>query len=153
MGNICRSPAAEGILKHMSENNSGIEIEIDSAGTLDYHTGDGADKRMVKHAAGRGYDITSHRARQFDPDTDFNNFDHILVMDHENYADIMKLDVTGEFRHKIKKATHFSRNYKNEEVPDPYYSGSSGFELVLDILEDSCRGLIEELENESGNKK
>ncbi len=137
----------------MAEKNPGVQIETDSAGTLEYHTGEGADKRMILHASDRGYDITAHRARQFNPDSDFNNFDHILVMDTENYADIKKFDVSGEFRHKIKKATSFSAKYKDLEVPDPYYSGSSGFELVLDILEDSCRGLIKEFENESGNKE
>jgi protein-tyrosine phosphatase len=154
MGNICRSPAAEGVMRSMiEEKNLSESIHIDSAGTLDYHTGECADSRMVSHAAERGYDLTPHRARQFNPRKDFEEYDYIITMDNSNYSDIVKLDPKNKYRHKIHKITSFSKKYNEVEVPDPYYGGSQGFEFVLDLLEDSCRQLLEKIKDESENQK
>lgn len=148
MGNICRSPAAEGIMKQLVENeNLGENIFVDSAGTIGYHAGEPADARMRKYAGKRGYELTSI-SRKFNPVTDFENFDYIITMDNDNYDDISFLDRGGKFHHKLFKMVDFNRNLKVSEVPDPYYSGTDGFELVLDILEDACEGLLQKVKNE-----
>ena len=148
MGNICRSPAAEGIAKKFLEKK-GLNgtIEIDSAGTLDYHTGEPPDPRMITHAAKRGYHLNS-LARQFDPKKDFEQFDYIVTMDVENYEEIASLDKKNKYNNKIFKMVGFGSKHGLEEVPDPYYSGSDGFELVLDILEDSVGGLLKKVEDD-----
>jgi len=142
MGNICRSPAAEGIMKKKLEEK-GIEDQfvIDSAGTIDYHAGELPDQRMIDHASKRGYNL-DHRARQFDPSADFDNFDYILTMDEDIYSEITSLDKNKMYVNKIFRMTDFQTNKNITEVPDPYYSGSSGFEKVLDILEESIDGFI-----------
>lgn len=142
MGNICRSPAAEGIAKKLA-GKRGLDgtIEIDSAGTLDYHTGELPDPRMIKHALKRGYKLDS-RARQFNPDNDFDHFDYIVTMDDDNYGEITSLDKKNKYKDKVYRMVSFSNKLNVNEVPDPYYSGSDGFELVLDILEDSVEGLL-----------
>jgi protein-tyrosine phosphatase len=148
MGNICRSPAAEGIAKALVEKK-GLDgtIEIDSAGTLDYHTGEPPDERMIWHASQRGYKLDS-RARQFDPDNDFNHFDYIITMDDDNFYEITSLDKRNQFKDKVFKMVSFGNKMKVDEVPDPYYSGSDGFEYVLDILEDSVEGLLNKVEDD-----
>jgi len=146
MGNICRSPAAEGVAKSILKKKGLSEtVEIDSAGTIDYHTGEPADPRMIAHAAIRGYNLNS-LARQFDPEKDFEHFDYIVTMDEENYKDIISLDEKDKFRKKVFKMTTFGTDKSVNEVPDPYYSGNKGFEIVLDILEDSVNGLINTIE-------
>jgi protein-tyrosine phosphatase len=153
MGNICRSPAAEGVMRSLLEEEGLSElVYLDSAGTLDYHTGDFADRRMIQHALKRGYDLNSHQARQFDPRNDFDEYDYIITMDNSNYSDIIRLDPAKKYRNKIHKITSFSKKFKEEEIPDPYYGGSQGFEYVIDLLEDSCRQLLEKIKNELGNK-
>lgn len=148
MGNICRSPAAEGVMKHFVEREKlDGKIFIDSAGTIGYHAGDPADKRMIVHAAQRGYDLTSI-SRKFNPDTDFEKFDYIVTMDNDNYDDIKSLDRKKKYINKLYKMTEFSRNIRASEVPDPYYSGSEGFERVLDILEDACEGLLQKVKDD-----
>jgi protein-tyrosine phosphatase len=148
MGNICRSPAAEGIAKKFLEKReSDGTIEIDSAGTLDYHTGELPDPRMIKHASRRGYRLDSH-ARQFNPEIDFEYFDYIVTMDDDNYSEITSLDKRNVYRHKVFKMVNFGTKLKVNEVPDPYYSGSEGFEYVLDILEDSVEGLLNKVEDD-----
>ncbi|HEY6436215.1 MAG TPA: low molecular weight protein-tyrosine-phosphatase [Ignavibacteriaceae bacterium] len=148
MGNICRSPAAEGIAKKLIENKGLSEsIEIDSAGTLDYHTGELPDSRMIKQAAKRGYKLDS-TARQFNPKKDFNYFDYIVTMDDNNYSEITALDLKNLYEDKVFKMVSFSKKQMVNEVPDPYYSGSQGFELVLDILEDSVEGLLNKVEDD-----
>ena len=148
MGNICRSPAAEGIAKKLvSERGLNEKIEIDSAGTLDYHTGELPDSRMIKHASIRGYTLDSF-ARQFNPKKDFEHFDYIVTMDNDNYSEIRSLDKKNQFTTKVFKMTSFGNNMSVQEVPDPYYSGSDGFEMVLDILEDSVEGLINKVEDD-----
>jgi len=148
MGNICRSPAAEGIAKKLAEKK-GLDgtIEIDSAGTLDYHTGESPDSRMIKHASKRGYKLDS-RARQFNANKDFDYFDYILTMDDDNYSEITSLDRNNIYKDKVFKMVSFGTKLKIDEVPDPYYSGSDGFEYVLDILEDSVKGLLNKIEDD-----
>lgn len=148
MGNICRSPAAEGIAKSIvNEKKLNDLIEIDSAGTIDYHEGKLPDSRMIIHASKRGYNLNS-LARQFNPKKDFDYFDYIVMMDDENYADISALDKENKHRNKLFKVTSFAKNQTVDEVPDPYYSGSKGFELVLDILEDSVAGLMDKIQDD-----
>jgi protein-tyrosine phosphatase len=148
MGNICRSPAAEGIAKKFLEKR-GLDgtIEIESAGTLDYHTGELPDSRMILHASKRGYRLDS-KARQFNPKNDFEYFDYIVTMDDDNYTEITSLDKKNKYKDKVFKMVSFGSKLKVNEVPDPYYSGSDGFEQVLDILEDSVQGLLNKVEDD-----
>lgn len=148
MGNICRSPAAEGIAKKLVEKR-GLDgkIEIDSAGTLDYHEGELPDPRMIKHASKRGYHLDS-KARQFNPEKDFEYFDYIVTMDDDNYYEITSLDKRNQYKNKVLKIVSFGNKLKVDEVPDPYYSGSDGFEYVLDLLEDSVEGLLNKVEDD-----
>ena len=152
MGNICRSPAAEGIAKKLVENR-GLDgqVEIDSAGTLDYHEGELPDSRMIKNAYRRGYKLDS-RARQFNPEKDFEHFDYIVTMDDDNYREITSRDIKNKYRDKVFKMVSFGNKLKVKEVPDPYYSGSDGFENVLDILEDSIEGLLNKVEDDIGSE-
>lgn len=149
LGNICRSPSAEAVFTGMVENRglSG-RFDIDSAGTGAWHAGQPADKRMQKHAIKRGYNLTSI-ARQFDPLHDFDYFDMIVAMDDENVMELKRLARSESDRKKISKMTDFSKEWQYNEVPDPYYGGDEGFELVLDLLEDACEGLLDKL-NVSG---
>lgn len=142
LGNICRSPAAEGVMRKLSE---GMPIEIDSAGTAGYHIGELPDARMRTHAARRGYPLT-HRARQFDPARDFTLFDLILAMDAANMRDLQAMDRKKQYGHKLKMMTDYSQALSVTEVPDPYYGGPEVFEHVLDILEDACKGLLKEVQ-------
>lgn len=141
MGNICRSPAAEGILKkYATQEGLNVNFQIDSAGLLDYHEGEGYDSRMIDHALKRGYDLMG-TSRPFILD-DFEIYDLIISLDNEIFDSIKSLDRKNEYGNKLAKMTDFYSKKDYDEVPDPYYSGSSGFELVLDILEDSCKGLL-----------
>lgn len=144
MGNICRSPAAEGILRHMvAEAGETASFEIDSAGTYSGHRGDLPDPRMREAASRRGYNLT-HRARPV-MDDDFNRFDMIIAMDDRNVDALERLSFTLEDKAKIYRMTDFSSDKRYDHVPDPYYEGREGFELVLDMLEDACAGLLEYL--------
>lgn len=100
---------------------------------------------MLAHAGQRGYKLT-HEARQFDADQDFTNFDYIVTMDDSNYRNIKALDPKGEFASKIHKMVSFCAIHDVKEVPDPYYQDDHGFELVLDILEDACQGLLDHIQ-------
>jgi protein-tyrosine phosphatase len=148
MGNICRSPAAEGIARKILKKK-GLDkvIEIDSAGTIDYHAGEPPDPRMIVNAARRDIYLES-LARQFDPEKDFEDFNYIITMDDENYQDIIALDIEKKYSNKILKIINYTTKKNVSEVPDPYHSGNKGFELVLDILEDAVNGLINEIEDE-----
>jgi len=142
LGNICRSPAAEGIMAQIIKNNSLDEyITVDSAGTIPYHNGELPDHRMRSHALKRGYNLT-HKSRLFDPVKDFDFFDYIVVMDGQNYRDITTLDKRKQYIEKVYKMVDFCSKYDVKEVPDPYYLGPQGFEDVINILEDGCSGLL-----------
>ena len=117
---------------------------IDSAGTSAWHAGEPADLRMQKHALRRNYDLTSI-SRKFDPETDFDEFDMIIGMDDENIQALKGFARNQEDLSKIHKMTDFSKEWAYTEVPDPYFGGDEGFELVLDLLEDSCEGLLDKL--------
>jgi len=145
MGNICRSPGAEGVFTKMVKD-CGLEnrFEIDSAGTTAYHAGEKADKRMRKHARKRGYNLIGI-SRKFMPDNDFDHFDLIVAMDDENVKSLKKVARDKTDIAKICKMTDFRKIWNYKEIPDPYYGGDDGFELVLDLLEDSCSGLLEKL--------
>lgn len=141
MGNICRSPIAEGVFgKVVREAGLAGEIQIDSAGTHDYHVGDAPDPRAQRTASGRGYDISGLRGRQIQ-DTDFEQFDHILVMDSHNLNNL-KRRAPARHHHKIKLLLSYSRRFPNLDVPDPYYGGQQGFEQTLDMAEDAAQGLL-----------
>lgn len=144
MGNICRSPAAEGIMKHKIEEKGLTPLfEIDSAGTYGYHEGELPDSRMRAHASKRGYNLIS-RSRPITYD-DFHTFDLIIAMDDDNIRNLNRMAPDLESQQKICRMTDYCRLHTNDHVPDPYYGGSSGFELVLDLLEDACEGLIKAL--------
>jgi protein-tyrosine phosphatase len=146
LGNICRSPSAEAVFNFLIERK-GLENEFqcDSAGTAAYHAGDPADYRMKQFAKKRSYKLTSI-SRPVNPEKDFDQFDFIIGMDRQNILDLKAMARNENDRRKIHLMTDFSKDKKYESVPDPYYGGASGFELVLDILEDSCQGLIEKLQ-------
>ncbi|MFY9151886.1 MAG: low molecular weight protein-tyrosine-phosphatase [Prolixibacteraceae bacterium] len=146
LGNICRSPSAEAVFKALIEKH-GLEkdLECDSAGTLAYHAGEPADYRMRQFAQKRGYDLTSI-SRPVNVRTDFDRFDYIIGMDKQNVRDLKSLSRHENDRKKIYLMTDFARNTNFDSVPDPYYGGDAGFETVLDILEDSCDGLLRKLQ-------
>lgn len=139
LGNICRSAAAEAIMKSQLNQHGVSGYQVDSAGTAAYHQGELADARMRDHAAKREYDITSI-SRQVVPE-DAERFGWIVVMDEQNWRDIhVMLPATAH--HKIHRFADFCQVQQITEVPDPYYGGVQGFERVIDILEDGCQGLL-----------
>ena len=148
LGNICRSPTAEVVLRHFCDKQQ-LNIMIDSAGTSNYHPGKAPDERSQKHALKRGYDLSSLRARQLKAQ-DFLEFDLILAMDHENLFNIQallqqaeKAYAASQIRAKIALMSEYDQTYPKQALPDPYYGGEEGFEHVLDLIEDACRGLLE----------
>lgn len=147
LGNICRSPAAEGIMRKMIEEK-GLQnkLEVDSAGTSGYHDGEFPDQRMRRYGRQRGYsfDSVSRGVRM----NDFDDFDLICAMDDSNYSYLMKLSSDLESQAKIHRMIEFSRKYDYDHIPDPYYSGNEGFELVIDLLEDACEGLLAQINNQ-----
>ncbi len=149
LGNICRSPAAEGVFKHMVKV-AGLEnhIHVDSAGTGGWHVGESPDDRMIHHAKLRGYDLSDLEARQFSSPTDFKDFDHILTMDNSNLRNVLNLDVKKEHHHKVKPLVSYCRIHSVNEVPDPYYDKADGFEYVLDLIEDACNELLSKLKED-----
>jgi protein-tyrosine phosphatase len=144
MGNICRSPTAEGVLRHVAQARGlGADINVDSAGTIGFHAGQPLDKRAVLHAAKRGYDLTQIRAREVNQ-PDYEAFDYLLAMDKQNIA-WLKKQIPNEYAHKLQLFLNFSEKYKGRDVPDPYYGNAQGFDTVLDMVEDGVDGLIEHL--------
>ena len=144
LGNICRSPAAQGVFQSIVDaEGAGQLFSVDSAGTYSGHEGQLPDRRMREAAARRGYTLT-HRARPVDM-TDFLENDVIVAMDDSNYADLMHLAPSVESSRKVVRMAHYLKSHSISYVPDPYYMGRDGFELVLDLLEDACRNLYEEL--------
>ncbi|OVE77399.1 protein tyrosine phosphatase [bacterium F16] len=149
LGNICRSPTAEGVMQKLVDDNTlSHDIHIDSAGTGGWHVGDRADSRMRGHAIKRGIELTSI-GRQIKAGN-LKNFDYIIGMDDSNIQNIKRLDTSGTFDHKIFRMVDFCSRISCSEVPDPYYGGEAGFELVIDILEDACDGLLKKVRAEQG---
>ncbi len=148
LGNICRSPAAEGVfLDLLREQGAEERYEIDSAGTGGYHVGELPDERMRVHARQRGLELT-HRCRKVETE-DFENFDLIIGMDSMNLTKLRRMAPSVEAARKIHgMAEYFSPGARYDHVPDPYYEGSEGFELVLDLLTDGCLNLFNQLEGE-----
>jgi len=144
MGNICRSPMAEGVFRRRVKERAGhLRIRIDSAGTHGYHVGSPPDARAQAAAARRGVDIGALEARPVDA-TDFGRFDYILAMDTDNLEFLLDL-AEPEYHEKIRLFLDYSVATKGGEVPDPYYGGPTGFERVLDLIEEASEGLLEEL--------
>ncbi|GFQ02121.1 putative low molecular weight protein-tyrosine-phosphatase slr0328 [Phtheirospermum japonicum] len=152
LGNICRSPAAEGVFRHLvNKKNLDSKFYIDSAGTIDFHEGNQADPRMRSASKKRGIEITSI-SRPIRP-SDFKDFDLILAMDKQNREDI--LDAFERWRHreplpadadkKVRLMCSYCKKHDETEVPDPYYGGPQGFVKVLDLLEDACASLLESI--------
>jgi protein-tyrosine phosphatase len=146
MGNICRSPTAHGVLLHKVQALGLQEfVTVDSAGTHNYHPGSPPDGRSQEHAAKRGYDLSDLRARQIRK-SDFDQFDHILVMDWDNLS-LVQEKCPPQHKSKVKRFTEFCLKFKSPVVPDPYYGSANGFEEVLDLVEDACNGLLVHLKS------
>jgi protein-tyrosine phosphatase len=144
MGNICRSPTAEGVFRHrVRQQAPQLDVEIDSAGTHDYHVGEPPDRRAIQAAARRGIDLTGLRARIVQ-DEDFERFDLILAMDRLNQVTLLERS-PPEYHARIRLFLEFAQSAETPDVPDPYYGGPVGFEHVLDLVEDASGGLIEQL--------
>ena len=141
MGNICRSPTAQGVLEHLLHQR-GLQstIAVDSAGTHDYHIGLAPVRRTQQHALARGYDLSAQRARQLQKE-DFTHFDWVLVMDADNER-LARALCPPQHQHKIRLLADFCQKQPVHEVPDPYYGGADGFETVLDLCEDACAGFL-----------
>ncbi len=140
LGNICRSPAAEGMLRHMAAKKELEELIVKSCGIGDWHIGQLPDERMREAAQSRGLTLSS-RAQKFHPQF-LDEFDFILAADHEVLNNLYHYAKLPEHKAKIHLITEFSGSYKGQEIPDPYYASSGSFDLVLDMLEDSCEGLL-----------
>ena len=142
MGNICRSPTAEGYFKHIVEK-AGLSqhIKTDSAGTHAYHIGSPPDARAQAASLKRDIDISSLRGRKVESN-DFDTFDYVIAMDNSNYSDLGKIANKHKHKHKIFMFLEFSRKFTEDQVPDPYYGGDDGFEHVLNLIEDASNGLL-----------
>ena len=144
MGNICRSPAAEIIFRQLVANaGRSAEFEIDSAGTLGSHQGEPPDARMAASLVRHGYSVAG-RARKIQS-ADLAHFDLIVTMDEDNLASVRALDPAGRFHAKIQPLVAFCRVHRVPRVPDPYYDGRRGFEQVVELLEDGCAGILENI--------
>ncbi len=148
LGNICRSPSAEAVFNAKIEQYGQQErISCDSAGTAAYHEGEPADYRMRQFALKRGYKLTSI-SRPVNSTIDFDRFDYIVGMDRQNVRDLKAMARNATDLQKILLMTDYCADGNYDSVPDPYYGGAAGFELVLDILEDACDGLIRQIKSE-----
>ena len=147
MGNICRSPMAEGVFRRRVKERAGhLRIKIDSAGTHSYHVGSAPDNRAQAAAARRGINIESLSARRVVVE-DFERFDYILAMDSDNRYDLEDICPSG-YEERLHMFMKFARNSGVTDVPDPYYGGGGGFETVLDLVEDAAEGLLQHLRRE-----
>ena len=148
MGNICRSPTAQGVFQNLvAEDGLDKKIVVDSAGTHAYHAGKKPDARAIDAATKRGYDLSKLRARKV-KDTDFEKFDYVLVMDSENHMHLIE-QCPKEHQDKIKYFLEYtSTNRPTLDVPDPYYGGLKGFETVLDLVEKASKGLLAHIKKE-----
>jgi len=153
MGNICRSPTAEAVLRaQLKAAGRHAEIEVDSAGTHGYHNGEPPDARAVKHGAGRGYDLSKIRARRVSKE-DFERFDWLLAMDEDNLEWLQDMAPAGHRARVGLLLDHAQRFAGTREVPDPYYGAPAGFERVLDLVEDACAGFLAQLGREAEQGK
>ena len=144
MGNICRSPSAEGVFHYMAQTSALKDyIEVASSGTHDSHVGQPADARSHRAALERGIDLSLHRAKHFKREH-FNEYDYILVMDRSNYEAVMRLCPNGA-QDKVHYFLDFAPQLNVREVPDPYYGGPKGFDHVLDLIEAASTGLLSEI--------
>lgn len=144
MGNICRSPTAQGVFERIVQEKGVAErIVIDSAGTHAYHVGEPPDRRSQAAALGRGVDLSGQRARRIEKH-DLDHFDYVLVMDQGNLEEVLHLS-SPEHRERIHLFMTFAGRWQESEVPDPYYGGGSGFQQVLDMVEDAAEGLLEHI--------
>lgn len=147
MGNICRSPTAEVVVREFIKNNRiGDKVEVDSAGTHGYHVGEAPDSRTQRAAAVRGYNLSQLRARKV-ARQDLDYFDLILAMDKSNLDNLRRM-ASPEQQERIKLFMEYSKNFDDDEVPDPYYGLGHGFDLVLDMVEDASKGLVEAIKQE-----
>ena len=146
LGNICRSPLAQGILESKINQYQLKDIIVDSAGTGNWHSDSPPDIRSINIAKKNGVDISHQKARQFNTE-DFNTFDKILVMDTSNYRNLLRLASSQEDSEKIKLILDYSFPNKKASVPDPYYGGSNGFENVYHLLDQACEEIIQKLIN------
>lgn len=145
MGNICRSPTAEGVLKQCIKNSDiADKVEVDSAGTHGYHVGEPPDPRTQRAALSRGYNLSQMRARRVAPQ-DMDYFDLVLAMDKTNLDNLRRMAPTDK-HDRIKLFMDYSENFDDDEVPDPFYGLGHGFDLVIDMVEDAAKGLVSELE-------
>ena len=146
-GNICRSPTAEGVFRHLVfESGLSKHIAVDSAGTHNYHSGEPPDERSIKAAMHRGYDITGQLARQL-KESDFQAFDLILAMDRGHLRHLTAM-APGDTYERVKLFLSYAPGDSVLDVPDPYFGGSGGFEQVLDLVEAGSKGLLEAIQNE-----
>ena len=144
LGNICRSPTAEGVFRHLVEGHAlGDRIAIDSAGTAAYHIGHPPDGRSQAAAKLRGVDLSAQRARQVST-SDFDQFDYVLAMDSENHANLLAI-CPPDKAHKVRLMLDYAVDGTDKNVPDPYYGEGDGFETVLDMLEIATRGLLDDI--------
>ena len=149
LGNICRSPTAEGVLRAMAAREyPQLDVEVDSAGTADYHVGEPPDRRTIAAARRRGYDVAGLRARRVTRD-DLARFDHVLAMDRANLADLELLRAR-ESKARIELFLDYAPECGFDEVPDPYHGGVEDFERVIDLCESAARGLLERLGHKKG---
>jgi protein-tyrosine phosphatase len=147
MGNICRSPTAEGVFRYaVQQRNLMDRIHIDSAGTHAYHIGEQPDTRSQKTALANGIDLSSQRARKVETE-DFLSFDYIIAMDNTNYENLVSFKDRNESKTKAKLHLfmEFASAWDNKEVPDPYYGGGNGFEQVFDMVQSASTGLVEHI--------
>jgi protein-tyrosine phosphatase len=143
-GNICRSPTVEGVLRtKLAERAPGKKVRIESAGMQDYHVGEAPDPRSQRHAALRGYDLSKQRARLV-CERDFHEFTWILAMDRSHLRQLQAI-APRDSTARLNLFLDFSRAYAGREMPDPYYGGAAGFEMVLDMAEEGAAGLLEEI--------
>jgi len=152
MGNICRSPTAEGVFKsHVDKAGLAGQVLSDSAGTHDYHVGDPPDERAQRAAGRRGYDLSALRGRQVRR-SDFSEFDYLLAMDEANLR-LLEGMCPPQHAHKLRLFMEFAADPGLREVPDPYYGGAQGFEQVLDLVEQASRGLLAHLRERMAPRK
>lgn len=143
LGNICRSPLAEGILRDKIQKGN-LDIEVDSAGTSGLHAGEAPDSRMIQTALNKGVDITKLRSRKFTSD-DFNAFDLIYVMDKSNLKNVLDLAKNPAQANKVKLILEEITPNSKAEVPDPYFGGQAGFEHVFDLLDEACEVILQKI--------